>query len=272
MNNGEITTMEFKLRNYFGKLIFPDDSKDFIEGNIEKGEKIKISKSNISEIELSDGFKYRVIKDSLDTYIGYYVSQGEINVFESYPYGRSTFYGVAGPSTTINKTASLAHYEVTANEIISINTKKRLKELSSVCTELAEQLDINKDLKESDNAGEAFKFYNQACIDEPMEAPCILVVFRRKKGQAEDLAKVSINGQSYMFSINSVDTVKLRDYRNIELCPNNQTNCLQKVFNSNRFNYLEISKDKKDLSTKIEYVDKEYGEYYAYQIALKAKK
>ena len=272
LKSGEVNTIEFKLRNYLGKLIFPDDSKNFIVGKNLGGEKVKINKADIAEIELNDGFRYRVIEDSLYTYIGYYVSQGKINVFESYPYGRSTFYGVSGPSTTINKTASLAHYEVTEGKVIPLNTKRKLKELAEECPELSQQLILNKDLKENHKAGEAFKFYNQACIDKPEEKPCVIVVFRRKKGQSDDIAKISIDSKQYEFKVNSIDTVRLSNYRNIKLCATDNSNCFQEVFNSYRFNYLEVSHSKKDLQTTIKYVDNEYGEYYATQTSLKAQK
>ena len=272
LKDGSVASMEFKLRDYLGKLIFPDDSKKFIEGKDKKGEKVRIDKSKIKEIELRSGFKYEVIEDSEGTYIGYYVAKGEFNVFESYPYDRSTFYGATGPSTTINKTASLAHYRVVDGKVGPLYTKKKLKELSSECEALAGQLVINKDLKEKRNVGEAFSFYNEACIDNPVVAPCVLVVFRRKKGQSEDPVKFSIDGKSYEFLINDMDTIRLANYRNVELCIVGQSNCQEKIFNSNRFNYVEVSKSKKDQTTKIEYVEKTYGEYQANQIIYKTKK
>lgn len=161
--DGTTQQLEFKLRNYNGKNIFPDDGKEYIEGRNLKDEKVRLEKREIQEIVLEDGSTYIVLSDSVTSYIGYFATEGKLDIFQTYPYGRTTFYNTFGPTTTINKTASLAYLEVTNNGISLINSSKKLKELSNQCPELKNYVKEHKVLRQHDYVIEAFKFFNELC-------------------------------------------------------------------------------------------------------------
>jgi len=279
LKDGNTSTIEFKLRDYLGKLIFPDDNKNFIEGKNLRKEKVRINKSDISEIELSDGFKYQVISDSKSTYIGYFIARGKLNIFESYPYGRdiTITIPVSQALTPVNKTASLVHYEVTDDGLTPLNTKRKLKELAAECTELSERLNVNKSLKDLEQAKEAFGYYNYFCdesVDTVKNVNCTVVLFRGITGESKEPTLISIEEKTIRLLPISIDTVQVKRINKVSICSSEKSNCYNMNLNPAGINYFEVSKNKKTLETKINFVGQRYGEYYANQIAqaVKSKK
>jgi hypothetical protein len=68
LKDGSEVNLEFTLRQYKSKYIFPDDGKDYIRGKVNK-KKNDIQKSDIQSITLKDGSIYEVIEEA--TELGY---------------------------------------------------------------------------------------------------------------------------------------------------------------------------------------------------------
>lgn len=92
-----------------------------------------------------------------------------------------------------------------------------------------------------------------------------LVLYRRKKKQDQKAAAVYIDGKSFRFNRNQIDTVEVRNVFEVQVC-NAKDQCQLMAFSSQMTNYVEISLSKNTDTTEIKPVNQVLGEFYARQV------
>jgi hypothetical protein len=160
--DGESINFSTTLRYYNGRHVFPDDSKDYIKGEV-NGKKVKLLKKEIQEIKLRDGSKYIVLPKKYGAtfkyIIGFYVSQGTVDFFKAYSYGHQSY----GAQTSVNKIATESYYIVEGEIIRLLNSKKDFQILAEGCVAFDEFLKQKKGKIKDSEVENAMRYFNRNC-------------------------------------------------------------------------------------------------------------
>lgn len=93
-----------------------------------------------------------------------------------------------------------------------------------------------------------------------------LVLYRRKKKQDQQPAVIYLNGKSYQFPRNKIDTILVSNVFDVQVCDANNR-CESMAFSSQMTNYAEVSRLKGTKANEIKAVNQVLGEFYARQVA-----
>lgn len=182
-SNGDTISFTTTLRNYKGNNVFPGDTKEYIKGSI-NDKKIKLLKSEIQSIRLADNTEYTLEKVGWKYYIGYYITNGEINVFKTYNYDNTGNFSSPPPflpregaediskdkenystrgNTTLNKTALAEYYNVRKGIFYLIVGKRDFKQLSENSSKFSSYIEQNGYPKNDGEFEAALIYYNEEC-------------------------------------------------------------------------------------------------------------
>ncbi len=98
-----------------------------------------------------------------------------------------------------------------------------------------------------------------------------LVIYRRKKKQEAKTAVIYVEGKSYPFSRNKIDTISVKNVFDVIIC-DRQDNCNNMAFSGSMTNYIEVSLRKSSKRIDIKPVNQVLGQFYARQVTSSNKK
>jgi len=160
MVNGTEVKFLTDLVKFEGQVVFPDEGKDFIKGEV-NGEKTKISRSEIASVVLGDQ-EYLVFRNAGKTateyIIGFFITNNDFKIFKSYLHGHRGY----GSSTSINKVTTEEYFVLEDNKLRALDVKKDSEKLASSCTAFKQYLDQKGRVKGKETE-EVFKYYDSNC-------------------------------------------------------------------------------------------------------------
>lgn len=101
--------------------------------------------------------------------------------------------------------------------------------------------------------------------------PGEVVIYRRKKKQDQQPAIIYINGKSYRFPRNKIDTIQVNNVFDVRVCDRND-HCQRMAFSSVMANYAEVSLRKNSDTIDVKPVNQVLGGFYARQVTSTKKK
>lgn len=101
--------------------------------------------------------------------------------------------------------------------------------------------------------------------------PGEIVIYRRKKKQDQQAAVLQIDGKSFNFPRNTIDTISVNNVFAVKVC-DLKDHCETVAFSSNMTNYAEVSLRKNTETINVKPVNQVLGEFYARQVTSTIKK
>lgn len=93
-----------------------------------------------------------------------------------------------------------------------------------------------------------------------------IVIYRRKKKQDSQIARIRLDGFAYAFPRNQIDTIKVDNVFNVTVC-DIKDQCETLAFSSKLSNYAEVSLRKNTNTIMVKPINQALGQFYARQVS-----